>query len=72
MRNIWQAWGLLWRHLRTHFGREAWLWAGLLILTPVTEGIGVFLILPLFQAIGLRAEGEAEPPAGLVVSSAEF
>ena len=61
MHSIFQTSVLLWGHLREQFGRRIWLWAGLLVLTPVTEGMAVFLILPLFQSIGLRAEGEQVP-----------
>ncbi|MEM1245689.1 MAG: ABC transporter ATP-binding protein [Acidobacteriota bacterium] len=61
MRSLREAFGILWAYLRQRFGGERWLWGLLLLLNPLTEGMTVLLILPLFQAIGLRAETE-EPP----------
>ena len=59
MENTWQVWKLLWTYLRSHYRPKLWVWALLLILTPLTEGASVFLVLPLFQSLGLRTENEA-------------
>ena len=61
MRNVLEIWALLWAYLRSHYGSKVWTWAFLLTLTPITEGVSVFLILPLLQSLGLRTEGEAAP-----------
>lgn len=61
MKSVLRTWGLLWGRLRARYGRTVWLWALLLILAPITEGMSVFLILPLFQALGLRTAGEVAP-----------
>ena len=61
MGSLWRTWALLWTHLRARYGRTVWVWAFLLILTPITEGLSVFLILPLLQSLGLRTAGEEAP-----------
>ncbi len=68
MTGFFEIWRTLWKHLRMRFGRRVWLWAGLLVLTPLTEGMSVFLILPLLQAVGLRTEGQATPDVELFQS----
>jgi ATP-binding cassette subfamily C protein len=61
MRNVWETWARLWAYLRSHYGNKVWLWAFLLTLTPITEAVSVFLILPLLQSLGLRTEGGPAP-----------
>jgi ATP-binding cassette subfamily C protein len=66
MTTLLDVWRLLWRRLHLRFGRRVWLWAALVLVAPLTEALSVFLILPLFQAIGLRTAGEAPSEIALL------
>ncbi len=66
MKSLLRTWTLLWTHLWAHYGRTMWVWAFLLVLTPITEGLSVLLILPLLQSLELGRTGE-ESSEGAVV-----